>query len=49
MATYTNSYNSINRPAAAQCASNLVLPIMDAAIILVVSLLVCLRISVLGT
>ena len=49
MATYINSYNSINITAAALCVSNLVLPILDAAIILVVSLLVCLRISVLGT
>jgi len=49
MAANFNAYNSINRPAALQCASNLVLPILDAAIILVVSLLVCLRISVLGT
>ncbi len=49
MAANFGSYNSIRRCATAQCASNLVLPIIDAAIILVVSALVCLRITILGT
>lgn len=49
MAANFNAYNSIRRCAETQCASNLVLPIIDAAIILVVSLLVCLRITILGT
>ena len=49
MAAYTNNYNSIDRRETALCASNLVLSILDAAIILVVSLLVCLRVIMLGT
>lgn len=50
MAAYIHAYNSINhRAAAAACASSLVLPIIDAAIILVVSILVCLRVIMLGT
>lgn len=41
----TNTYNSIcNCAKSAQCASNLVLSILDAALILVVSVLVCLRV-----
>ena len=49
MMTMTNQYNSIHRCADTQCASGLVLPIMDAAIILVVSVLVCLRVIMLGS
>jgi len=49
MAAYTNVYNSIHHNRCTSCASNLVLPITDAAILLVVSVLVCLRVILLGT
>ena len=48
MAAYTNSYNSIHACAkSAQCTSNLVLAVLDAANILVVSVVVCLRVIML--
>ena len=49
MATKYDSYNSIHSGCAAACTSNLVLPlVVDAAAILVVSVLVCLRVILLG-
>ena len=49
MAAITNISNSIRYSTDSACASILVLPLLDAAILLVVSVVVCLRVIMLGT